>query len=151
MTSNGKLINVYFNSSAQRLMVKTTQKLDPPGPPFLAYNRLLLERVTLTNNFNAEHAPNPCRPKATLAFCSHGEKLPRQGGSPSVEQRITRLSKLRSSNGKLLWTVTDVRTKTEAKLTLGSLTYPGLSSSPGSMWIGPKGSSIQEARGVCFS
>ena len=30
MTSNGKLINVCFNSSGQRLMVKTTQKSDLP-------------------------------------------------------------------------------------------------------------------------
>ena len=30
MTSNGKLVNVCFNSSTQRLMVKTTQKSDLP-------------------------------------------------------------------------------------------------------------------------
>ena len=28
-------------------------------------------------------------PGTTFAFCSHGEKLPRQGGLPGVVQRIT--------------------------------------------------------------
>ena len=32
-------------------------------------------------------------PGATFAFCSHGEKSPRQGGLPSVVQRVTCLSK----------------------------------------------------------
>ena len=41
MTSNGKLFNVCFNSSAQRLMVKTTQKSDIPWSAIfsvIAYN-----------------------------------------------------------------------------------------------------------------
>ena len=38
---------------------------------------------------------------ATFAFCSHGEKLPRQGGLPGVVQRVTRLSKLPRGNEKL--------------------------------------------------
>ena len=28
----------------------------------------------------------------TFAFCSHGEKLPQQGGLPGVVQQVTRLS-----------------------------------------------------------
>ena len=39
-------------------------------------------------------------PGATFAFCSHGEKLPRQGGLPGVVQRVTRLSKLPRGNEK---------------------------------------------------
>ena len=39
---------------------------------------------------------------ATLAFCSHGEKLPRQGGLPGVVQRVTCLSKLPWGNKKLV-------------------------------------------------
>ena len=33
-------------------------------------------------------------PETTFAFCSHGGKLPRQGGLPGVVQRVSRLSKL---------------------------------------------------------
>ena len=47
--------------------------------------------------------------KTTLAsgqllrsVCSHGEKLPRQGGLPGVVQRVTRLSKLPRGNEKLM-------------------------------------------------
>ena len=39
---------------------------------------------------------------ATFAFCSHGEKLPRQGGLPSVVQQVTELSKLALGNKKLM-------------------------------------------------
>ena len=45
-------------------------------------------------NINNEHAQDYSCPRATFAFCSHGEKLPRQGGLPGVVQRVTRLSKL---------------------------------------------------------
>ena len=33
-------------------------------------------------------------PGATFAFCSHGEKLPRQGGLPGVVQRVAHFLKL---------------------------------------------------------
>ena len=39
---------------------------------------------------------------ATLAFCSHGGKLPRQGGLPGVVQWVTFLSKLPWGNDKLM-------------------------------------------------
>ena len=39
---------------------------------------------------------------ATLAFCSHGEKLPRQGGLPGVVQWVTHLSKLPRGKKKLM-------------------------------------------------
>ena len=45
-------------------------------------------------NVNNEHAQDYFCPGATFAFCSHGEKLPRQGGLPHVVQRVIRLSKL---------------------------------------------------------
>ena len=53
-------------------------------------------------NINNEHAQDYSCPGATFAFCSHGEKLPRQGGSPGVVQRVTRLSKLPRGNEKLM-------------------------------------------------
>ena len=37
-------------------------------------------------NINNEHAQDYSYPGATFAFCSHGEKLPRQGGLPGVVQ-----------------------------------------------------------------
>ena len=45
-------------------------------------------------NINNEHAQDYSCPRATFAFCSDGEKLPRQGGLPGVVQRVTCLSKL---------------------------------------------------------
>ena len=45
-------------------------------------------------NINNEHAQDYFCPGTTFAFCSHGEKLPRQGWLPGVVQRVTRLSKL---------------------------------------------------------
>ena len=41
-------------------------------------------------------------PKATFAFCSHGEKLLWQGGLPCVVQRVARLSKLPRGNEHLM-------------------------------------------------
>ena len=52
------------------------------------------------SNFNTERARNYSYPGATLAFCSHGEKLPQQGRLPSVEQRVTHLLKLPRGNLK---------------------------------------------------
>ena len=46
MTSNCRLISVYFNSSAQRLMVKTTQKSDLPWSAIFSVISIL---VTLTS------------------------------------------------------------------------------------------------------
>ena len=40
--------------------------------------------------------------RATLAFCSHKEKLPQQGGLLGVVQRVTCLSKLPWGNDKLM-------------------------------------------------
>ena len=85
-----------------------------------------------------EHAQDYSRPGATFAFCSHGEKLPRQGGLPGVVQRVTRLSKLPRGNEKLMWTVTGVRRCTEAKLTPLSVSCPGAMSCPGIMWTDSK-------------
>ena len=88
-------------------------------------------------NIINEHAQDcPC-PGATFEFCSHGEKLPRQGGLPGVVQRVTRLSKLPRGNEKLMWTVTGVRPCTKAKFTPGSLSCSGAMSCPGIMWTGP--------------
>ena len=47
--------------------------------------------VKFVPNINNEHAQDCSCPGATFTFCSHREKLPRQGG---VLQRVTRLSKL---------------------------------------------------------
>ena len=53
-------------------------------------------------NIDNEHAQDYSCPGATFAFCSHGEKLPRQGGLPGVVQRVNRLSKLPRGNEKLM-------------------------------------------------
>ena len=66
-------------------------------------------------------------PEATFAFCSHGEKLPRQGGLPAAVQR---LSKLPRGNEKLMWTVAGVKPCTEAKLTPGQWVVPGQLTDP---------------------
>ena len=87
-------------------------------------------------NINNEHARDYSCPGATFAFCSYGEKLPRQGGLPGVVQWVTRLSKLPRGNEKLMWTVTDVRPCTEVKMTPGSVSCPGAMSCPGIMWTG---------------
>ena len=104
---------------------------------FWCFLELFIEKFIL--NINNEHAQDYSCPGATFAFCSHGEKLPRQGGLPGVVQRVTSLSKLPRGNEKLMWTVTGVRPCTEAKLTPGSVSYPGAMSCPGFMWTGPKG------------
>ena len=51
---------------------------------------------------NNEHVQDYSCPGATFAFCSHGEKLPRQGRLPGVVQRVTRLLKLPRGNEKLM-------------------------------------------------
>ena len=53
-------------------------------------------------NINNELAQDCSCPGATSAFCSHGEKLPKQGGLPGVARRVTRLSKLPQDNEKLM-------------------------------------------------
>ena len=53
-------------------------------------------------NINNEHAQDYSCHGATFAFCSHGEKLPRQGGLPGVVQRVARLLKLPRGNEKLM-------------------------------------------------
>ena len=60
---------------------------------------------------------------ATFAFCSHGEKLPKQGGLPRV--------------------VKGVRPLTEAKLIPGSLTCGWLSSCSYFMRIGRQGKFVK--------
>ena len=62
----------------------------------------VLELLKFILNINNEHAQDYSCPGATFAFCSHGEKLPRQGGLPGVVQRVTRLSKLPRGNEKLM-------------------------------------------------
>ena len=123
---------------------------------FWSFLELFIEKFIL--NINNEHAQDYSCPGATFAFCSHGEKLPRQGGCPGVVQRVTRLSKLPRGNEKLMWTVTGVRPCTEAKLTPGSVSCPGAMSCPGIMWTGPKSSRFLKrnylcciAAGRCFS
>ena len=58
---------------------------------FWCFLELFIEKFI--PNINNEHAQDYSCPGATFAFCSHGEKLPRQGGLPGVVQRATRLSK----------------------------------------------------------
>ena len=65
-----------------------------------AFWNFLLEKFI--PNIDNEHAQDYSCPRATFAFCSHGEKLPRQGGLPCVVQRVTRLSKLPQGNKKLM-------------------------------------------------
>ena len=65
-----------------------------------AFWNFLLEKFI--PNIDNEHAQDHSCPGATFAFCSHGEKLPRQDGLPGVVQRVTRLSKLPQGNEKLM-------------------------------------------------
>ena len=53
-------------------------------------------------NINNKHAQGYSCPGEIFAFCSHGEKLPRQDGLLGVVQRVTSLSKLPRSNEKLM-------------------------------------------------
>ena len=53
---------------------------------FWCFLELFIEKFIL--NINNEHAQDYSCPGATFAFCSHGEKLPRQGGLPGVVQRV---------------------------------------------------------------
>ena len=54
-------------------------------------------------NINNEHAQDYSCPGATFEFCSHGEKLPRQGGLPGVVQLVDKmLSKLSRGKEKLM-------------------------------------------------
>ena len=39
-------------------------------------------------NINNKHAQDYSCPGATFELCSHGEKVPRQGGLPGVVQRV---------------------------------------------------------------
>ena len=102
---------------------------------FWCFLELFIEKFIRNNK---EHAQDCSCPGATFAFCSHGEKLPRQGGLPGFEQRVTHLSMLPQGNQKLMWTVTDVRPCTEVKLTLGSGSWPLAIRCPGIMWTSPK-------------
>ena len=65
-----------------------------------AFWNFLAEKFIL--NINNEHVQDYSCPGATFAFCSHGEKLPRQGGLPGVVRRVTHLSKLPRGNEKLM-------------------------------------------------
>ena len=102
---------------------------------FWCFLELFIEKFIL--NINNKHAQDYSWSGATFAFCSNGEKLPRQGGLPGVVQGVTRLSKLPLDNEKLMWTVTDVGPCTEVKLTPGSVSWPWAMSCPGIMWTGP--------------
>ena len=68
-------------------------------------------------NINSNHVQDYSWAGATFASRSHRRKLPRQGGSPGVVQRVTRLSKLARGKEKLMWTVTGVRLCTVGKFT----------------------------------
>ena len=67
---------------------------------FWCFLELFIEKFI--PNINNEHAQDYSCPGATFAFCSHKEKLPRQGGLPGVVQRVTRLSELPWGNEKLM-------------------------------------------------
>ena len=58
--------------------------------------------VKFIPNINDEHARDYSCPRPTFAFFSHGEKSPRQGGLPVVQQRVTHLGKLPRGNEKLM-------------------------------------------------
>ena len=54
-------------------------------------------------NINKEHAQDYSCLGSTFSFCSHGEKLPRQGGLPGAGvQWVTRLSKLSRDNDNFM-------------------------------------------------
>ena len=66
--------------------------------------------VQFIRNINNEHVQDCSWPGASLAFCSHGKKLSRQGRLLGVVQWVTGLSKLPQGNKKLMWTVTVFKT-----------------------------------------
>ena len=67
---------------------------------FLVLSETFIEKSI--PNINIEHAQDYHCPGTTFAFCSHEEKLPRQGGLPGVVQRVTHFSKLPRGNEKLM-------------------------------------------------
>ena len=67
---------------------------------FLVLSGIIYLEIIL--NINNEHAQDYSCPWATLAFCLHGEKLPRQGQLPAVVHRATRLSKLPQGKEKFM-------------------------------------------------
>ena len=95
------------------------------------------------SNMNNEHAQDYSCPRATFAFCSHGEKLSCQGQLPGVVQWVTHLSKLLRGKDKFMWTVTDVRPCSEAKLAPGSESCPKAMSCPRACEQALKGCSLQ--------
>ena len=97
---------------------------------FWCFLELFIEKFT--PNINNEHVQDYSCPRATSAFCSHGEKLSWQGWLPGVVQWVTHLLKLPWGKDKFMWTVTDVRPCTEAKVT------------PGSVRWSPTGKSLQQ-------
>ena len=76
-------------------------------------------------NMNNEHAQDYSCPGTTFVFCSHGEKLHRQGGLSGVVQRVTRLLGNKNSYEQLQ--------VSDAKLTLGSVSCPEAMNCPGIM------------------
>ena len=54
MSSNRKVINVSYNLSTQRIMVKTTKSQTPTVPPFLALSSILDNTETALNNISMD-------------------------------------------------------------------------------------------------
>ena len=88
---------------------------------FWCFLELFIEKFT--PDINNERVQDYSCPTATFAFCSHGEKLSWQSRLPGVVQGVTHLSKLPWGKDKFMWTVTDIRPCTEAKLTPGSVSW----------------------------
>ena len=59
---------------------------------FWCFLELFIEKFT--PNINNDHVQDYSCPRATFAFCSHGEQLSWQGRLPGVVQWVTHLSKL---------------------------------------------------------
>ena len=76
-------------------------------------------------NIDNEHAQDYSCPGTNFASCSHGAKLPRQGGLLGVVQRETRLSKLPPGQRK-----THVNSNRRQTVHRGKVD-PGVSESPG--------------------
>ena len=103
---------------------------------FWCFLELFIRKFIL--NINNEREQDYSCPGTTFVFCSHGEMLPWQGRLPGIVKWVTRLSKLPQGKDKFMWTVTDARPYTEAKLTPGSVSCAEAMSCPGSMLTGPK-------------